>query len=346
MRSKISNYIIIILITLSFTSFIQSGALVVEAQEEIFNPWYFIALGDSRNWHENESNPFREAIIDDVVENNPNMDFILHSGDMVLSGGEQSEWDRYYEDIDSAVENNVTFYYAVGNHERYTYRLEDGSYGPIQTNCSTYMANVELPGNERYYSFDHNQIHFIVINTEEDWDDDNYFFDITTAQYDWIIDDLENNDKSFIVAMFHRPCYSIRSNYRVENANEIRKVLEPIFIDYGVDLVFSGHDHYYYRTTRNGITHVVTGGSGAPLYNPERSDKAIEGDVYFDKYHYVNVSVSEEEIKLESLAYAGDNIESPSILDTYKLDQSETEKTVFFPIFISIIMITFLKRKR
>ncbi|MCG3219837.1 MAG: metallophosphoesterase, partial [Candidatus Heimdallarchaeota archaeon] len=223
---------------------------------------------------------------------------------------------------------------------------ENGSYGPVQSNVSTYMANVEMPGNERYYSFNHSQIHFIVINTEEFWDDDDYFFDITTAQYDWIIDDLANNDKPFTIALFHRPCYSIRSNYRVLNAKEIAKVLEPIFIEYGVYLTFSGHDHYYYRTTRNDITHVVTGGAGAPLYVPERTDQVIEGDVYFAKYHYVNVSVTDDTIKLETFAYAGDNIVSPTITDTFEISLNVTEETIFFPIFISVIIISLLRRRR
>ena len=208
------------------------------------------------------------------------------------------------------------------------------------------MANVELPGNERYYSFDYNQIHFIVINTEEDWDDDDYFFDITTEQKNWIIDDLANDDSNFTIAMFHRPMYSVRSNYRIEDAEAIREVLEPIFIEYDVDLVFSGHDHYYYRTTREGITHVVTGGAGAPLYDPERTDVAIEGDVYFDKYHYVNVSVTNEEVILATLAYDGAVISSPTVRDTFEINLIETDKTIFFPIFVSVIGISLIKRRR
>ena len=186
----------------------------------------------------------------------------------------------------------------------------------------------------------------IVINTEEFWDNDDYFFDITTAQYDWIINDLANNDKPFTIALFHRPCYSIRSNYRVENAEAIASVLEPIFIEYGVNLAFSGHDHYYYRTTRNDITHVVTGGAGAPLYVPEKTGLAIEGDVYFAKYHYVNVSVTEDTIKLETLTYSGDNIDSPTIQDSFEINLNETDKTVFFPIFVSVIVITLFRRRK
>jgi predicted phosphodiesterase len=222
------------------------------------------------------------------------MEFILHTGDIVSSGGEQDDWNRYFEDIENATLENATFYYAVGNHERYTYANGPGDWGDPDENYSTYLANVELPGNERYYSFDYlNQIHFVFINTEEEWNSSTHSFEITTAQYDWLINDLEQNEIDIVVAAYHRPSYSIRDSGRVHDAQEVRSVLEPIFLEYGIDLVFSGHDHYYYHTVRNGITYVTTGGAGADLYsNGDVSEWQI-GDVYFSEFHYCNITVSE-----------------------------------------------------
>ncbi|MHA1200514.1 MAG: hypothetical protein ACTSQF_14430, partial [Candidatus Heimdallarchaeaceae archaeon] len=50
--------------------------------EDSFEPWHFIALGDSRNWDENITNPVRKAVLEDVMLSNPNLEFILHTGDM------------------------------------------------------------------------------------------------------------------------------------------------------------------------------------------------------------------------------------------------------------------------
>jgi hypothetical protein len=47
----------------------------------------------------------------------------------------------------------------------------------------------------------------------------------------------------------------------------LRPLLDSLFQKHGVKLVFQGHDHLYYRTVRSGITYVVTGGGGAPLYD-------------------------------------------------------------------------------
>lgn len=66
----------------------------------------------------------------------------------------------------------------MGNHEYYTYALGPSQWAPPDENLTTYLANVDLPGNERYYSFDYkNQIHFVFLNTDEDWGDG---FEITS----------------------------------------------------------------------------------------------------------------------------------------------------------------------
>ena len=310
------------------------------------NQWQFIALGDSRQqfgtWdydndkytHENSSNPTRAALITSVVQNNPNLEFIIHSGDIVASGGEQDDWNRYFEDIENATLENSTFYYAVGNHEKYTYALSPSEWGPDDEDFSTYHANVELPGNERYYSFNYmNQIHFVFINTEEDWTGST--FDITSDQYNWLINDLEQNEINFTIAIYHRPSYSIRDSNRVYQAQQVRAVLEPIFLQYGVDLVFSGHDHYYYRTIRSGVTYVTTGGGGADLYTNGDLSEWQDGDVYFSEFHYCNITVTEDMgqvgIEIQVLIF-NESDKSTSIGDSFIVnDTIQAETTTLGP---------------
>jgi 3',5'-cyclic AMP phosphodiesterase CpdA len=366
---KLKAVFLLLLINFLISSFLAvSLGINNEGKTSMSHDWHFIAVGDTRNWGENDSNPVRAAVINSVVENNPNSKFILHSGDMVNRGGEQDDWDRYFEDIENATERNVKLYYVIGNHETYTYNLPDGSYGPPETNFSTYMKNVDLPGNERYYSFDFNdQIHFIIINTDEFWEGgDEGTFDITAEQQSWIENDLEKNSIDFVVAVFHRPCYSIRRTSRVEAAQEIRRVLEPILIDYDVDLVFSGHDHYYYRTKRNNIIHVATGGGGAPLAVNGDTSEWLEEDVFFSKYHYCNVTVTQSDeniiVKVDMLIFdeteetttLGDSFELVNHLSETTLTSPDTEETTTtkgtIPIpllfgILGIICISFLRKK-
>ena len=334
-------------IIISSLNAVSSSTMNVSAETISYDPWTFVAMGDARNWEENITNPARKSIIESVVTNNPNMEFIVHTGDMVQSGGEQDDWNRYYEDIELATQNNVTFYYAVGNHETYTYREEDGSYGPQEWNFSTYMSNVEMPGNERYYSFDYNQIHFIVINTEEFWTSGT--LELTTEQEAWIIDDLSSNqDANFTIAMFHRPLYSVRSSSRAADATEVREVLKPILLEYGVDVVFAGHDHYYLRTSREGITHFTTGGAGAPLYTPEATSFAQESDVYFAEYNYINVTVTNEDIVFETMVFSED-FNTVTLQDTFTIsllveETQETSLTLFYALAI-VTALVIVRRK-
>jgi len=345
MKRKLIPLSIFCLIFISSLSMNSQSNLLNSSAETTYEPWNFIALGDTRNWEENTTNDIRKTILEDVMLSNPNMEFILHTGDMVNSGGEQDDWDRYYEDIDLLVQNNVTFIYAVGNHEIYTFRLPDGSYGPKELNFSTYMRNVEMLGNERFYSFDNKGIHFIIINTEEFY---TYEFEITTEQEEWIIADLQSNTMNFTIALMHRPMYSIKDASRVNHAANIRAVLEPIFIEYGVDLVFSGHDHNYYNTIRKGIQHIGTSGAGAPLYYPQAKDQAIEGDVYISEYHYCNISVTEDTLTIEALVYDA-NLETTTIQDTvimYLNEQPTTETSFYFGFILLLIwVIPLIKRK-
>src|SRR5262249_58732157 len=60
---------------------------------------------------------------------------------------------------------------------------------------------------------------------------------------------------------FHHPPYS--SANRHGSDPETRTALEPLFLKFGVNVVFSGHDHVYERIKpQKGITYFVTGAGG------------------------------------------------------------------------------------
>ncbi|MFX0173185.1 MAG: hypothetical protein ACFE9L_14915 [Candidatus Hodarchaeota archaeon] len=84
--------------------------------------WNFIVLGDTQQQYtsrgyelghypsDNTSNPIRRAIFNNIVEKNPKLELIVHTGDVCASGGEQNDWDRYYEDIENVTKNNISVY--------------------------------------------------------------------------------------------------------------------------------------------------------------------------------------------------------------------------------------------
>ncbi len=88
-------------------------------------------------------------------------------------------------------------------------------------------------------------------------------------QIAWLEGALSASTAPWKVAAFHHPPYS--SGGRGSSV-EVREVLEPLFVQYGVDLVLTGHDHHYERTVPlDGVTYVVSG-AGSKLRAAGASD--------------------------------------------------------------------------
>jgi len=217
----------------------------------------FVAGGDSRSggdWPR-----WRDNISRTMAEFNPS--FVLFTGDFVMSGGDQGEWDNWFAAAQEYwVDNDgltIPIIPAIGNHEG------------MATN---YFEQFSLPGNEQWFSIDWGpDLHIIALNSE-----------VSKAgeQLDWLKSDLaEHENYLWKVAIFHSPAFS---GGRHGSNWEIQKYWVPLFDNYHVDLVFTGHDHIYERThpvnytisentpmpsPENGTIYIVSGGWGAPLYS-------------------------------------------------------------------------------
>jgi hypothetical protein len=85
-------------------------------------------------------------------------------------------------------------------------------------------------------------------------------------------------------------------------------------------LIFGGHDHLYYRTKRDGIVYVVTGGGGAPLYDPTNKQYAIAGDVIKKCHHIIRCEVTGKTVKCEAIEPA-ENGGEENVFDTFTVTQ-------------------------
>jgi 3',5'-cyclic AMP phosphodiesterase CpdA len=142
-----------------------------------------------------------------------------------------------------------------------------------------------LPGNERWYSFDYGNAHFVGLEV------DGYASTAPgSAQMLWLANDLAQTRQRWKVVFFHAPFYSSGAHGGDPQVPQLRAALEPLFIQHGVDLVFNGHDHDYERSVAHGVVYIVAGGGGAPLYPQVISNPA---SVYFTStYHSVLVTVT------------------------------------------------------
>ena len=274
----------------------------------------FIAYGDTRAESPGNVSPIHEELVGLYLQHDPEL--ILHTGDLVYHGG---EWYQYYdfnESIQLIWDYDVPFYTAAGNHEMYT---DDWVNDPTFTNYTAYVDYSDVAaacgGTELYYSFDANGVHFIFLNTEHDWNGDDY--ECSSDQMTWLEGELDSTEEDdFVVVVFHRPPYSIRYNRpdRWAQAASIREEFHTLFVTHDVDIVFNGHDHLYYRTVRDGIYYVVTGGGGAPLalYQTEGTVWQ-DGDIAFSDYHYCVALFESGNLNVESVLRNGTVKDSFSI---------------------------------
>lgn len=126
---------------------------------------------------------------------------------------------------------------------------------------------------KQYYSFNYENIHFIVLSAEIPYDED-------SNQYEFVKRNLEkySNDPSidWIVAFFHRQLYS--SGNSPEDEEDFREVYHPLFDKYKVDLVLQGHLHAYERTF--------------PInFNDDDEDEPYIQDKHSNMYHNPNGTI-------------------------------------------------------
>ena len=164
-------------------------------------------------------------------------ELVLMVGDNMY--GSQSAVDfvnKFERPYGTLLKAGVTFQAALGNHDAPKAAL---AYEPFN-----------MKG-RRYYTFTRRDVRFVVLDTNQ----------LDRAQLAWAEDTLKSASEGWTIAVFHHPLYS---NAGRHGSNlELRVELEPLLVQYGVDVVFSGHDHAYERLKpQNGITYFVEGASG------------------------------------------------------------------------------------
>jgi hypothetical protein len=195
---------------------------------------------------------------------------------------------------------DIEWFGAAGNHEMYT-----DTYDVIDEDFSTYMdfadysTAVDEPGEtELYYSFDRHGVHFIILDTASGWDDGTYT--CPAAQMEWLEAELVK-DYKFVIVVTHYPSFCVMDNRpdRMQEALAIRNTFHNLFVESGVDLVLSGHNHGFHHTTLDGIHYVMSAGGGEAVYDlqTEGTDWR-QGDVGFSDLHYCVYEINSAESKL------------------------------------------------
>jgi hypothetical protein len=160
--------------------------------------------------------------------------FAIMLGDNIYGSERPQDFDKKFtRPYKALLDGGVEFNAALGNHD-----------DPNQR----YYKPFHLDGN-RYRTFKKGNARFFVI-------DSNY---LDPAQLQWLEKELSQSGSDWKIAYFHHPLYTTA---RRGPEVEVRAVLEPLFVKYGVDAVFTGHEHIYERLQpQKGIYYFTVGGA-------------------------------------------------------------------------------------
>ncbi|MEN8158972.1 MAG: metallophosphoesterase [Myxococcota bacterium] len=173
-------------------------------------------------------------------------DVWLMLGDNAYVDGTDLEFQAAVFDIYPEQLRHVPLWPTLGNHDTgaSVADTETGPYFDIFSLPRAAEAGGVASGTEAYYSFDHANVHFVCL------DSDDTDRSPSGDMFAWLEADLQATSQDWIIVYFHHSPYAKGgSDSDVEpHGSDMRTTFLPLLEAHGVDLVFSAHDHSYQRS--------------------------------------------------------------------------------------------------
>jgi 3',5'-cyclic AMP phosphodiesterase CpdA len=220
--------------------------------------------------------------------------FVIMLGDNIIGADTPADMRTKFETpYEALLDAGVVFHAVLGNHDNPNQRFYK-------------LFNM---GGERYYTFrashggtagsSEGGVRFFAL-------DSGY---LDKPQLDWLEKELSSSRSDWKIAFFHHPLYSSGNTHG--SALESRAILEPLFVKYGVSVVFSGHDHVYERIKpqKGGIVYWVSGAGGRLRKGDIRAtDMTAKG---FDSdNHFMIVEIAGDDLYFQAISRTGETIDS------------------------------------
>ncbi len=212
--------------------------------------------------------------------------FVIMLGDNIYGGHKPRDFEKKFElPYKPLLDQGISFYASLGNHDDPNERFYK-------------LFNMK---EQRYYTFTKGNVRFFAL-------DSNY---MDPKQLDWTEAQLRSSTSAWKICYFHHPLYS--SGQAHGSDTDLRLILEPILMKYGVNVVFSGHEHFYERIKpQKGIYYFISGAaSKLRVRNIGRTDLTAAG---FDlDLSFMLVQIAGDELHFQTIARTGKTIDSGTI---------------------------------
>ncbi len=245
----------------------------------------FAVIGDSGT---GDSNQYRLAkVFTDIRQKFP-YEFVIMVGDNMYGSQSTQDYVKKFETpYKPVLDQGIKFYAALGNHDQ-----------PNQA-----MYKLFNMGGKRFYTFRPRAgVRFFAL-------DSNY---LDKEQLDWLQKELEASGSDWKIPFFHHPLYSSGGTHGSDTA--LRDQLEPLFVKNSVDVVFSGHDHFYERIKpQKGIQYFVSGGAGK-VRKGDLQDEGLMAKGFDAGYHFMLIEIDGDQMHFQVVSDLGKTIDSGVIL--------------------------------
>jgi hypothetical protein len=213
--------------------------------------------------------------------------FALMMGDNLYGSENAGDYQKKFSDPYKALlDGGVEFHAALGNHD-----------DAAQVQFKLFHMN-----GQKYYTFKpQNGVRFFAL-------DSNY---VDQKQIEWLDKELAASGSDWKIAFFHHPLYSSGKTHG--SADLQRGLLEPVFLKYGVNVVFTGHEHFYERIKpQKGVAYFIIGSSSKLRQGDlQKSSLTVYGND--STYAFMLVEIVGDELYFQTINDKGETIDTGSV---------------------------------
>jgi len=220
-------------------------------------------------------------------------DFVVMLGDNIYDPHGPDDYVQKFEaPYKALLDGGVTFHAAIGNHD-----------DPGQIHYAGFHM-----GGKRYYTFRRAErrvggligagVRFFVLDSRS-FDPD---------QLDWLRREATQSRTEWKIALFHHPLYTSGRYSRA--ADSLRVAVEPILVAADVDVVLSGHEHFYERVkAQRGIAYFTSGGAGS-LRRGDIRQTPLTARGFDTDYHFMLMEIAGDELFFQAISRTGQTIDA------------------------------------
>ena len=210
-------------------------------------------------------------------------EFVITLGDNIYGGDAPSDYEsKFARPYKPLLDADIKFYATLGNHDKPNEKF----YKPFNMN------------GQQYYTYKKGTVRFFALDT-------NY---MNPQQLAWLEKELQNSGSDWSICYFHHTLYSSAAFHG--SSTELRHVLEPLFVKYGVQVVFAGHDHVYERVKpQKGIYYFTEGASGS-LRKGNLRKTALTAVGYDQDRSFMLVEIAGDELYFQTISRTGRTVDS------------------------------------